>query len=79
MVLVIMEFCILMILVLTWLDNVMQIGQEVLMIGKAPQVDASFWEVILYHGSTRSKIVYLCPLLRQNILLLVVVVLSYFG
>ena len=57
----------------------MLIGQEVLMIEKVHQEDASVWEIISYYGSARSKIVCLCPLLRLSILLQEAVVLNWFG
>lgn len=47
----------------------MLIGQEVLMIGKARLVDASFWETILFHGSARNRNVCPCPPLKPNTLL----------
>ena len=52
--------------------------QDVLMIEKVHQEDASFWEIISYLGSVRRKIVCLCPLLRLSILLHEAVVLSWF-
>ena len=45
---------------------------------KVHQKDVSFWEIISYLGSVRSKIVCLCPLLRLSILLQEAVVLNWF-
>ena len=54
-----MVCCIHMDLMPCWLGIVMQTEQVVLMIGKAPLVDASSWEPTLSRGLVRSRIVSL--------------------
>ena len=56
----------------------MLIRQGVLMIERVHRDVASFWEVISYLGSARSKIVCLYPLLRLSTLLQEEFILNWF-
>ena len=47
----------------------MLIGQEMLMKGRAPQVDVSSWVPQLFLGIARNKTVFPCPQQRHNTLL----------
>ena len=65
--LLIIEFVILRILMRVLQVLVMQIGQGILMIGRA-QVDAvSTWQIIWFLGIVRNKILFLCQLLNRSI------------
>jgi hypothetical protein len=62
------------ILIHTFVDIVMQIQFEIVMIRKVHLKAVSFLEIILWHGIAKSIIASLCQLLKLNTLMLEVVV-----
>ncbi|KAM6566441.1 hypothetical protein CsatA_025569 [Cannabis sativa] len=63
----------------TFVSQMMQIGQAMLMIEKVQVEVVSFLEIIWFLGTVRNRIQFPCPQPRLSILLPVVVVLSYYG
>jgi len=79
MTLLIMVFGILEKQILCLQVTLMQIGWVMLMIGKAPMMDAYMLVTIWWHGEARNNLLFLYPRHRLNTLLLVVAALSCYG
>jgi hypothetical protein len=77
MTLLIMVFGILEKQILCLQVTLMQIRRVMLMIGKAPLIDAFMLVTIWSHGSTRNSLLFLYPQQRLNTLLLVVAALLW--